>query len=65
MDFLVYYLYNTQTRSKLMFENPLARRAAIAAAIGAVVAIPLPFVGPLVGALVGGGIGYLTAQSRN
>jgi hypothetical protein len=43
-----------------MFENPVAKRAAIGAAIGAVVAIPLPFVGPILGALVGGGIGYFT-----
>ena len=50
-----------------MFENPVAKRAAIGAAIGqrgAVVAIPLPFVGPILGALVGGGIGYATAGRR-
>ena len=35
-----------------MFENPVAKRTAIAAAIGAVVAIPLPFIGPIVGALL-------------
>ena len=46
-----------------MFENPIAKRTAIAAAIGAVVAIPLPFIGPI-GALVGGGIGYFTADQR-
>ncbi len=45
-----------------MFENPVAKRTAIAAGIGAVVAIPLPFIGPLSGALVGGGIGYFTAK---
>ena len=33
-----------------MFENPVAKRTAIAAAIGAVVAIPLPFIGPILGA---------------
>ena len=38
-----------------MFENPVAKRTAIAAAIGAVVAIPLPFVGPVIGALAGAG----------
>ena len=47
-----------------MFENPVAKRTAIAAGIGALVAIPLPFVGPIIGALVGGGIGYFTAQQR-
>ncbi|HLO21158.1 MAG TPA: hypothetical protein VK192_11780 [Sphingomicrobium sp.] len=47
-----------------MFENPVAKRTAIAAAIGAVVAIPLTFVGPILGALVGGGIGYFTADPR-
>jgi len=47
-----------------MFENPVAKRTAIAAAIGAVVAIPLPFVGPIISALVGGGIGYFTAPQR-
>jgi hypothetical protein len=47
-----------------MFENPVAKRTAIAAVIGALVAIPLPFVGPIVGALVGGGIGYFTADGR-
>jgi hypothetical protein len=48
-----------------MLENPVAKRAAIAAAIGAVVAIPLPFIGPIVGAIVGGGIGYFTANRRS
>jgi len=48
-----------------MFENPVAKRTAIAASIGALVAIPLPFVGPIIGALVGGGIGYFTAQQRS
>ena len=47
-----------------MFENPVAKRAAIAAGIGALVAIPLPFIGPVIGALVGGGIGYFTAPQR-
>ena len=47
-----------------MFENPVAKRTALAAIIGALVAIPLPFVGPIIGALVGGGIGYFTAQGR-
>ena len=47
-----------------MFENPVAKRTAVAAAIGAVVAIPLPFVGPIFGALVGGGIGYFTAPQK-
>jgi hypothetical protein len=47
-----------------MFENPVAKRTAIAAGIGALVAIPLPFVGPIIGALVGGGVGYFTAQQR-
>jgi hypothetical protein len=47
-----------------MFENPVAKRTAIAAAIGAVVAVPLPFVGPIIGALVGGGSGYFTANQR-
>ena len=45
-----------------MFENPVAKRTAIAAAIGGVIAIPVPFVGPLIGAVVGGGYGYLTAK---
>ena len=44
-----------------MLENPVHKRAAVAAAIGAVVAIPLPFIGPILGAIVGGGIGYFTA----
>ena len=48
-----------------MFENPVAKRTAIAAGIGALVAIPLPFVGPIIGALVGGGIAYFTAQQRS
>ena len=47
-----------------MFENPVAKRTAIAAAIGAVVAIPLPFIGPILGAIVGGGFGYLTANKK-
>ena len=44
-----------------MFENPVAKRTAIAAAIGAAVAIPLPCVGPILGARVGGGSGCFTA----
>ncbi len=47
-----------------MFENPVAKRTAIAAGIGAVIAIPVPFVGPVFGALVGAGIGYFTAKPR-
>jgi len=47
-----------------MFENPVAKRTAIAAGIGALIAIPLPFVGPILGALVGGGYGYLSANRR-
>lgn len=47
-----------------MFENPVAKRTAIAAAIGGVVAVPLPFVGPIIGAIVGGGIGFFTAPQR-
>jgi hypothetical protein len=47
-----------------MFEDPVAKRTAIAAAIGAVIAIPLPIVGPLIGALVGGGYGFMTANPR-
>ena len=45
-----------------MFENPVAKRTAIAAGIGALIAIPLPFVGPLIGAVVGAGYGYLSAN---
>jgi hypothetical protein len=47
-----------------MFENPVAKRTAIAAAIGAVVVIPLPFIGPIIGAIVGGGIGFFTADQK-
>ena len=47
-----------------MFENPVAKRTAIAAAIGAVVAIPLPLVGPILGAIVGGGIVFFTSDKR-
>jgi hypothetical protein len=64
LDRVVYYIYNTHEGVPTMFENPLARRTAIAAAIGAVVAVPLPFIGPILGALVGGGIGYFTAPQR-
>lgn len=48
-----------------MFENPIAKRTAIAAAVGAVIAIPVPFVGPIFGALVGAGYGYLSAKRRS
>ncbi len=47
-----------------MFENPVAKRTAIAAGLGALIAIPLPFVGPLIGALVGAGYGYFSANRR-
>jgi len=47
-----------------MFDNPLARRTAIAAVIGGLVAIPLPLIGPIMGAILGGGIGFLTAPQR-
>jgi hypothetical protein len=47
-----------------MFENPVAKRTAIAAGVGALIAIPLPFVGPLIGAVVGAGYGYLSANRR-
>ena len=47
-----------------MFENPVAKRTAIAAGIGALVAIPVPFVGPRFGAVVGAGYGYFTANRR-
>ena len=47
-----------------MFENPVAKRSAIAAGIGALIAIPLPFVGPLIGAVVGAGYGFFTAPRR-
>ncbi|GAA4812941.1 hypothetical protein GCM10023232_05360 [Sphingosinicella ginsenosidimutans] len=47
-----------------MFENPVAKRTAIAAGIGALIAIPVPFVGPIFGAIVGAGIGYVTSKDR-
>jgi len=47
-----------------MFENPVAKRTAIAAGVGALIAIPLPFVGPILGALVGAGYGYFSADRR-
>ena len=47
-----------------MFENPVAKRTAIAAGIGALIAIPVPFVGPIFGAIVGAGIGCVTAKDR-
>ena len=60
---LAYYVYNTlHLEVATMFEDPVAKRTAVAAAIGAVVAIPVPFVGPLFGAVVGAGIGYFTAK---
>jgi hypothetical protein len=45
-----------------MFEDPVAKRTAVAAAVGAVIAIPLPFVGPLFGAIAGAAVGYLSAK---
>ncbi len=47
-----------------MFENPVAKRTAIAAGVGALIAIPLPFVGPILGALGGAGYGYFSADRR-
>jgi len=47
-----------------MFDNPVAKRTAIAAGIGALIAIPLPFVGPVLGAVVGAGYGFLSADRR-
>jgi hypothetical protein len=61
----VYYSYNTQDwKETAMFENPVAKRTAIAAAVGAVIAIPVPFVGPLFGGAVGAAIGFFTARGR-
>jgi hypothetical protein len=63
LDISVCYSYNTPDQEvEAMFEDPVAKRTAIAAAIGAVIAIPVPFVGPLFGAVVGAGVGYLTAK---
>ena len=45
-----------------MFDNPVAKRTAIAAGIGALIAIPVPFVGPIVGGLLGAGYGFLSAD---
>jgi uncharacterized membrane protein len=45
-----------------MFEDPVAKRTAVAAVAGALIAIPVPFVGPLFGAVVGAGIGFFTAK---
>jgi hypothetical protein len=66
MDFHVYCCYMTvlQMRRESMFENPVAKRTAIAAAVGAVVAIPVPFVGPLFGGVVGAAIAFFTARGR-
>ena len=47
-----------------MFDNPVAKRTAIAAGVGALIAIPVPFVGPIFGALVGAGYGFLSANRR-
>ena len=47
-----------------MFDNPVAKRTAIAAGIGALIAIPVPFVGPIFGALAGGAYGFFTAKGR-
>lgn len=47
-----------------MFEDPVAKRTAIAVALGAVIAVPVPFVGPLFGAVVGAGVGFFTARRR-
>jgi hypothetical protein len=47
-----------------MFDNPVAKRTAIAAGLGALIAIPLPFVGPIFGALAGGAYGFLSANRR-
>ncbi len=61
----VYYITNTHSREiEGMFEDPVAKRTAIAAAIGAAVAIPLPFVGPIFGAIVGAGYGFMSAKRR-
>ena len=51
-----------QGKDAAMFENPVARRTAIAAGIGALIAIPVPFVGPLFGLVVGAGYGFFTAR---
>lgn len=60
---MLYYMYNTVLlEDKLMLEDPIAKRTAIAAAIGAVIAIPVPFVGPIFGAIVGAGYGFLSAK---
>src|SRR4028118_1336910 len=62
LDIPVYHRHNTPYQEvKIMFDNPVARRTAVAAAIGAVIAIPVPFVGPLIGAVVGGGYGFFSA----
>ena len=61
----MYYIYNTLAQEvETMFENPVAKRTAIAAAIGAAIAIPVPFVGPIFGAVLGGGYGFLTYKKR-
>jgi hypothetical protein len=43
-----------------MFENPVAKRTAIAGGIGALIAIPVPFVGPVFGAVVGAHRAFLS-----
>ncbi|MGZ8307755.1 MAG: hypothetical protein ACXWU6_14330, partial [Allosphingosinicella sp.] len=59
----LYYGNNTLPEEvRAMLEDPVVKRAAVAAAIGAVVAIPVPFVGPVFGAIVGAGIGFFTAR---
>lgn len=65
LDIYVYYSYNTPTKEdEAMFDNPVAKRTAIAAGIGALIAIPVPFVGPIFGALAGGAFGFFTAGRR-
>jgi hypothetical protein len=58
----IIYIIHSYQEVQAMFENPVAKRTAIAAAIGAVIAIPVPFVGPLFGAVVGAGVGFFTAK---
>jgi hypothetical protein len=63
--FCVIDVIHLRQEVEAMFENPVAKRTAIAAAIGAVIAIPVPFVGPIFGALVGAGYGYFSAKRRS